>query len=303
MTQQLYLSKSERRALTVLFTCAIFYQIYALSLYHGESKFTKQEEFIVKKLQIQDTLIVPKSEGKAINLKEEKTTDIPHITGIKDSSGSKRIKEHTRTESDPNKMDSLDWLSINLHPKSIKTIMNYKRKGGRFYKKEDLLKIYNIDSNWVEKNASLFHFGKSAFSKEIININLADTTDLKKLRGIGPSFANRIVKYRKNLGGFHSIKQILEVYGMDEKIIEKNKGRIVVNGPIRKIRINEVDNRELGKHFYFDWKIANSITRYIHHHGPIVDTSDLYNLHSVDSMLVKKWLPYLDFSINKSSEK
>jgi len=37
----------------------------------------------------------------------------------------------------------------------------------------------------------------------VIEINRADTLDLQRLRGIGPSFARRITGYRKRLGGIH----------------------------------------------------------------------------------------------------
>lgn len=48
----------------------------------------------------------------------------------------------------------------------------------------------------------------------LVELNSADTTELKTVRGIGSVFANRIVKYRKLIGGYHSKDELLEVYGI-----------------------------------------------------------------------------------------
>ncbi len=50
----------------------------------------------------------------------------------------------------------------------------------------------------------------------VIELNAADTTILKKVPGIGSSFARRIVKYRNLLGGYYTVAQLSEVYGIDE---------------------------------------------------------------------------------------
>ncbi len=49
-----------------------------------------------------------------------------------------------------------------------------------------------------------------------IEINSADTAMLMRIRGIGPVFSRRIVRYREILGGYHNVAQLREVYGMDE---------------------------------------------------------------------------------------
>ena len=50
----------------------------------------------------------------------------------------------------------------------------------------------------------------------IVELNTADTTILKKVPGIGSAFAKRIVSYRNLLGGYYSVTQLSEVYGVDE---------------------------------------------------------------------------------------
>ena len=51
----------------------------------------------------------------------------------------------------------------------------------------------------------------------VIELNQADTLTLKKIPGIGSTFARRIVGYRELLGGFYTVEQLAEVYGIDEE--------------------------------------------------------------------------------------
>ena len=48
-----------------------------------------------------------------------------------------------------------------------------------------------------------------------VNLNSADTTELMRVRGIGPVFARRIVKYRRLIGGFKAKEDLQKVYGID----------------------------------------------------------------------------------------
>jgi competence ComEA-like helix-hairpin-helix protein len=50
-----------------------------------------------------------------------------------------------------------------------------------------------------------------------IDINRADTTEWKRLKGIGSVLSKRIVKYRDKCGGFKSIEQLRKIYGLSEE--------------------------------------------------------------------------------------
>ena len=62
-----------------------------------------------------------------------------------------------------------------------------------------------------------------------IEINTADTTEFKKLKGIGSTYAARIVKFREKLGGFLSVDQIKEVYGIKEELYESIRPYLTVD--------------------------------------------------------------------------
>ena len=155
---------------------------------------------------------------------------------------------------DPNTLEEEGWIKLGLNKRLLRTLLNYRSKGGKFYKKEDLKKIYGFPDALYEELAPYVVINNSApkkridkkptkrkvaiqpstntesISKELkIFINSADTSELKKLKGIGSSYANRIVKYRNLLGGFYSIYQLKEVYGIDENRFQLFEKDVVVD--------------------------------------------------------------------------
>jgi len=61
-----------------------------------------------------------------------------------------------------------------------------------------------------------------------ININTASLSDLDKLDGIGPTYAQRIIDYRSANNGFKSIEEIKNVKGIGDKTFEKLKNQITI---------------------------------------------------------------------------
>ena len=61
-----------------------------------------------------------------------------------------------------------------------------------------------------------------------ININRADSDELKKIPGVGPATAKKIIEYRTNNGNFSSIEEIKNVSGIGEKTYESMKEYITV---------------------------------------------------------------------------
>ena len=61
-----------------------------------------------------------------------------------------------------------------------------------------------------------------------ININQASVQEIAKLKGIGVSYAERIVQYRKDHGPFKAPEDIVKVRGIGPKALEANKDRITV---------------------------------------------------------------------------
>lgn len=86
-----------------------------------------------------------------------------------------------------------------------------------------------------------------------VELNSSDTTLLKKIPGIGSSFARRIIRYRDLLGGFYSVNQLSEVYGIDENKYISLKDWFTVNPQlIQKQSLNHITQDKLYKHPYIN---------------------------------------------------
>lgn len=86
---------------------------------------------------------------------------------------------------------------------------------------------------------------KSKYADLHIDINSADTAELRKLPGIGEKRALNIVKFRTSLGGFYSVEQLAEVYSMDATLVERLKKYLVCKGDVAKIDINNTNPYKL----------------------------------------------------------
>lgn len=173
----------------------------------------------------------------------------------------------------PNELPSEQWSKMGLKDWQIKVIKNYEAKGGHFYKKEDLKKMFCISPSeyailepYISIPAQKKEFAevktglKEVRKKVLVDLNTADSVTLLSLFGIGPAFAKRIVKYRNLLGGFYSKTQLLEVYGLDQDRFDKIAEYCEASpAGIKKINVNKVRTDELKKHPYFDYYTAKAI--------------------------------------------
>ena len=121
----------------------------------------------------------------------------------------------------PNSLTVAQWKQLGLSERQANVIIHYEAKGGRFYRKEDLKKIYAItadDYTRLEPYINIpevEYISKKAKPGEIIELNGADSARMTMIRGVGPSFAVRIIRYRNRLGGFYNKEQLKEIYGVD----------------------------------------------------------------------------------------
>ena len=130
----------------------------------------------------------------------------------------------------------------------------------------------------------------------IIELNSADTTTLKKIPGIGSVFARRIVKYRNLLGGFYTIEQLSEVYGIDEQRYEALKLWFKIDTSyITKLNINQLTIKELAKHPYISYKQAQVMYQLKRKKGHLKGWENLSLLDEFSKYDHERLLPYLSF--------
>ena len=226
-------------------------------------------------------------------------------------SNKKWVKQTEFFPFNPNTISNEEWLKLGFKEWQVKAINNYKAKGGHWRTKSDVKKIYGLKEEHYQEllpfillpeeliSSSKISPEQQSFSKKdipplIIDINTADTTTFKKLKGIGTVYANRIVKYRKLLGGFISIEQLKEVYGLNEEIYHSIQPQVIIKDQsISKIDINTANANILKKHPYIDWKIANAIEKYRKANDDYENIEELKKIHLINEETFLKIAPYL----------
>jgi competence protein ComEA len=207
----------------------------------------------------------------------------------------------------PNQLARDKFIQMGLSPLLAKRIVRYREKGGVFRKKEDLLKIYGMDSTWFaialpwilipEKNELklTFRSGKQPTPKEKADINIADSLQLVKIYGIGPALSKRIRAYRDKLGGFVSMDQLKEVYGLDTAVVNriKNKFRVDENFQPQRIPLNTATLDILIQHPYFRRKEASVIIAFRLQHGKFLSVDQLREIQPLTPEWIEKVRPYL----------
>lgn len=140
---------------------------------------------------------------------------------------------------------------------------------------------------------------------QMVDINQADSVAWERLPGIGEKLSSRIVRYRERLGGFVSMGQMKEVYGISDSLIHFLQPQLVLKKDFspRKLKINEADYSILRKHPYITHTMAKILLSYRKQHGSIENEKTLMEINGLDPAEMKKLLPYLNFdqSIKSSS--
>ncbi|MBI9066459.1 MAG: helix-hairpin-helix domain-containing protein [Salinivirgaceae bacterium] len=231
-------------------------------------------------------------------------------------------KEQAKTQKqlflfDPNTVSKSNLLKLGFSNKQAETLLKYRKAGGEFENESDLKKVYGVSNDMYkelapyiritsvkEKTAHLSHNKKDSICQYsrydtidnnfVIELNSADTLDLVKLPGIGATFSRRIVSYREFLGGYYSINQLLEVYGISENTLIEIKNNITIDTlQIIQIDINNADFKTLNKHPYINYKQTKGIFKYLNLMVEFKRKDDILNNNLMDSSSYEKIKPYL----------
>ncbi len=158
--------------------------------------------------------------------------------------------------------------------------------------------------DWVtnKKEGNTFKkFAYAAFAKKekiaIIDINQATQEDLIKIYGIGEAISNRILKFKESLGGFVSMEQMKDVWGLSPEVIENlNSHFAIFKLPqLKKIDINNASIKDLSKFPYFNYQIARQIVTFRSMNGDFKNIEDLTKIKGMSNDSAKIIVLYLDF--------
>ena len=213
---------------------------------------------------------------------------------------------------DPNTLSSDGWKKLGIRDKTINTIQNFITKGGKFRQPEDIKKIWGLHEEEVQRLIPFIRIAENVFitepvkqittsnkypqkkSMEMTDINLADTNTWMRLPGIGTKLSSRIINFRDKLGGFYSIEQVAETFGLPDSVFQKIRPALVLHDKnLKLININTASIDELKQHPYIRYNLANLIVQYRTQHGNFKSISEIRQIMLIDDELYKKLSPYL----------
>jgi DNA uptake protein ComE-like DNA-binding protein len=227
----------------------------------------------------------------------------------------------------PNTLNDSGYMALGFSEKEIATLRKYQAAGGHFAVRSDFSRLFFVDSieyellepyiqlpdtkpqdtlrkksrnqtlnetgvRWSDTaNYSIYEYRE--FSCEL---NSADTTALKRLKGIGSYYAREIVRYREALGGYHSLGQLLELYKMTPDKIDAFAHQVQIDqNLIRKLKMNSATAQELAQHPYINLALASELILYREAHGNFENSGQVCGSGLLDAELCRKLAPYLSF--------
>jgi competence ComEA-like helix-hairpin-helix protein len=271
-------------------------------------KFFKAEDF--KKIytlknedynRLADYITLPLNPPLAIN-RRKKSYEYDHVDKV----------IATEFSFNPNTVSYDDLIRLGISSRAAKGLIKYRNAGAVFRKKSDFKKVYNIDEadyNRLESYIDLPDVTDSSTPKKpkpvykkkewtpvYVDINTATVEEWQKLRGIGPGYANWIVKHRERLGGFATVEQVSEVYNFPDSTYQSIKEFLTNESPnITKISINKLTVEELKNHPYIQWKQAKRIVAFRKQHGAFSDMNAIRKMPVFTEEFFIKIEPYLKF--------
>ncbi|GEO03091.1 competence protein ComEA [Adhaeribacter aerolatus] len=224
----------------------------------------------------------------------------------------------------PNTATQADLVELGISRYAAGNIIKYRAKAGGFKYKEQLQRIYGLPDalyqqlypyidlpaqpdkqnndhrsrpadNQVYANRPSFKTERPDYRLQPFDINTADTTQLKKIKGIGTKLSARIVNFRDKLGGFARPEQLAEVYGLSPEVVDSLHKYTFVQPDFtpRRIALNTATLEELRAHPYVGFNLGRLIIAYRTQHGQFQSPEDIKNIKLVNETIYQKLRPYL----------
>jgi competence ComEA-like helix-hairpin-helix protein len=128
----------------------------------------------------------------------------------------------------------------------------------------------------------------------LVDLNRSSIEEFTKINGVGSFYAKQIIRYREQLGGYHSKDQLLEVWKMNLETFDKLKDYVFIQkGDLKKISLNSTNINELNNHPYLNWNQANSIIKMRDQRGGFNSIDDIKESVLIDEETFEKLLPYI----------
>ncbi|MES2328545.1 MAG: helix-hairpin-helix domain-containing protein [Bacteroidota bacterium] len=241
-------------------------------------------------------------------------------TGVVDSSEENMVSlRPTRVEAppskkenfpfDPNIISAEEWKRLGLGDKTIRTIVNYRNKGGKFRSAEDIRKIWGFKKEDADRlipfvrietaqqeikqkagtpNPQLQQPATRTKPAEI-DINTATAEEWKALPGIGEVLANRIIKFRERIGGFSSMEQFHKTYGISDSVFQAIGPFLRLDqANLPKLNLNTASAYDMRRRLNIPDAVAKAIVTYREQYGTYQSINDLKKVVLVSDTLFQR---------------
>lgn len=221
----------------------------------------------------------------------------------------------------PNTATESELLRLGMSERLVSSLIKFRERGGRFYRPEDLQKLYLMPDTLAAALMPFVHipssrreaaqpakrdWGKPSPGATVrerppprevarIDINAATQADWEQLPGIGPAFAGRILRFREALGGFSSVQQVADTWRLPDTVFQRIEPWLVFSVAPSPLAINEVGVEKLAAHPYIKKWQAERLVRNREHYGPIPDWAGLQGLGIFKDEELQALRPYLHF--------
>ena len=216
----------------------------------------------------------------------------------------------------PNSADSIELVRLGLPSWVASNVLKYRQKGGTFPTAESFARIYGLTEekfNELKPYIRIPETPKKRLSKvdsvfpivreekpraykypegTLVDVNQADTAELKKIPGIGSGIAGAIVSYRNRLGGFYSLEQLLEIEYVTPSLMKWFKLETPL---LRPLQVNEVGLDKLRAHPYLNFYQAKVIVEHRRKKGEIKSLSQLSLYEEFTEKDLERLSAYLKF--------
>ena len=209
---------------------------------------------------------------------------------------------------DPNTLSYDSLRLLGLTEREANAFVKYRSyRPVTFRQPEDLRRVRALDSQRVERLMALVRLpvmdtslspAPRAPQKEpvTVDINRAPAERWQELPGVGAYRAQSIVKFRDRLGGFASVEQVADTYGLPDSVFQSIRGQLVASPIVRPLYINQADVATLAGHPYLKRSTATIIVRYRENHGPFASVEELKKVRAITTETLDELLPYLNFA-------
>lgn len=198
----------------------------------------------------------------------------------------------------PNFITDFKGYKLGMSVAEIDRLLNFRKTNKYVNSAQDFQKVTKVSDSLLNTMSSYFKFPDWVNNKKeyksnyvlfekkkvkiiILDINLATKEDLIKVYGIGPALSERILKLKDLLGGFVSMEQMNDVWGLSPEVIENlNKNFKVIALPkVKKVDINNASIKELMLFPYFKYALAKAIVTYRSMNGDFKENADLIKIN------------------------